>query len=297
MKKIIFITIILSFCEVNAQNLFPTFEEKPIWITEYKLYLGSNSNSIYVNYITSFTGIKSINDTVYYETQIPFNGIFYIRYEGKKVFRRRVRNPNTDSVIIYKENLVFDFAKNVGDTLSTIGDDDQMTSIHVDSVKYFKFENRFYKIMNISYMIYLQKYSSKWIEGIGDTANLPFLGVRKFSKLGILSYKPISFQKNDIFIYKDSVLIADTLYSHIPLSSMNYSGGFMLEIFPNPSEGFVTISTTQAINSISIIDLFNKSYPVTLINNSVDIAELPKGIYILKINVNKKNYYEKIYKD
>ena len=59
-------------------------------------------------------------------------------------------------------------------------------------------------------------------------------------------------------------------------------------IYPNPTNEFITVNTTEIIESISIIQLDEKLVTSLLpsqMNTSykINLTELPKGIYIIRI--------------
>lgn len=70
-----------------------------------------------------------------------------------------------------------------------------------------------------------------------------------------------------------------------------------LSIYPNPaSNGFVNIRSTSAdAMTIAVYDLLGKQISnTTLTNNRLNVSELNKGIYILKISQNNKSITKKI---
>ena len=66
-------------------------------------------------------------------------------------------------------------------------------------------------------------------------------------------------------------------------------------IYPNPSKKEFTIKSNSNPDSIEILSLIGKSIKILeLKNNSIDIEGIPKGVYILKMTLNKKFIYKKI---
>lgn len=67
-------------------------------------------------------------------------------------------------------------------------------------------------------------------------------------------------------------------------------------MYPNPSNGIVTISATEIVN-IDIIDVTGKTVhqAKSLENNSIiDLSSLPKGVYLVKVSGEKTNTTEKL---
>ncbi len=69
-----------------------------------------------------------------------------------------------------------------------------------------------------------------------------------------------------------------------------------IDIYPNPSSGYINISSHEIIESISIIDFFGK---IVLVDenydgNQINIKELKNGIYLAKISTLQNTYTKKI---
>lgn len=59
-------------------------------------------------------------------------------------------------------------------------------------------------------------------------------------------------------------------------------------IFPNPGNGLLNIETVDEIKSIQCFDLTGKEINCELINNTINISELSKGVYYFKISTTKE---------
>lgn len=68
-----------------------------------------------------------------------------------------------------------------------------------------------------------------------------------------------------------------------------------IKIFPNPTDGLITIETDQIIEAISIKNQIGQQviYP-PVFNNTIDCASLNPGIYIIDVKVDNKIFYKKI---
>ena len=79
-------------------------------------------------------------------------------------------------------------------------------------------------------------------------------------------------------------------------SSISFNRDNPIDIYPNPSSGYINISSNEIIESISIIDFFGK---IVLVDenydgNQINIKELKNGIYIAKISTLQNTYTKKI---
>lgn len=60
-----------------------------------------------------------------------------------------------------------------------------------------------------------------------------------------------------------------------------------LSIYPNPATDVVNIKTDSKVNSVEVYDLAGKKINVNFADNKVNVADLAKGNYILKVNDDK----------
>lgn len=69
-----------------------------------------------------------------------------------------------------------------------------------------------------------------------------------------------------------------------------------LNVYPNPTESLIMISSDKTINKIELHSLHGRILLTTEVNY-LDVSELPKGIYIVKVYVGNKIVHKKITKN
>lgn len=99
--------------------------------------------------------------------------------------------------------------------------------------------------------------------------------------------------------FADGVLEEVTWISELPNSSNNLaSNDFEIDVFPNPSKGIITISSkSNLINNWILFDLNGKLIKKGSLNSNqetINLSELPKGIYNLKLVSNRNVLNKKI---
>ena len=83
-----------------------------------------------------------------------------------------------------------------------------------------------------------------------------------------------------------------------PTASVDDVFASNVSIYPNPAKEFVNISSSVEINKIEVYNLLGKkvSSSSNLINNTLDISNLSKGMYLLKLTSEKGTATKKIVK-
>ena len=69
-----------------------------------------------------------------------------------------------------------------------------------------------------------------------------------------------------------------------------------LSLYPNPSNGLVTINFDGLINSIQVVDMLGRSVPVytNVIDGTFDVSRLETGKYMVQISTNNSILMEQI---
>ena len=71
----------------------------------------------------------------------------------------------------------------------------------------------------------------------------------------------------------------------------------VIDIYPNPSSNNITINNAIEFDELKIIDISGKVIKsISSVNNSVDVSDLPNGIYLIKILGNKETLIQKFIK-
>ncbi len=79
--------------------------------------------------------------------------------------------------------------------------------------------------------------------------------------------------------------------------SNKLQGNFIqgLEVFPNPSAGLIQIQGTKGLAEVQVYDLTGALvYAETQVQSSFDIAHLPLGVYLVRIQTNETIYVGKV---
>ena len=69
-----------------------------------------------------------------------------------------------------------------------------------------------------------------------------------------------------------------------------------LSIYPNPTSDIINVKSSQEINSLEILDFTGKSVLIKKKSNTIDVQQLPKGIYLLKVTTDQKSTVQKFIK-
>ena len=71
----------------------------------------------------------------------------------------------------------------------------------------------------------------------------------------------------------------------------------VIDIYPNPSSNYITINKAIEFNEIKIIDISGKVIKsISPVNNSIDVSDLPNGIYLIKLLGEKETLIQKFIK-
>jgi len=100
----------------------------------------------------------------------------------------------------------------------------------------------------------------------------------------------ISFNSNGKVVDKSLTVMSSTLDVADDVRKIN------LSIYPNPTTDVLNIKTQDKIVEVSVFDVSGKSINTKLIDGKMNVNQLPKGNYILRITTDKAVYQEKFIK-
>ncbi|MBK0403495.1 T9SS type A sorting domain-containing protein [Adhaeribacter sp. BT258] len=178
---------------------------------------------------------------------------------------------------------VFDYSLSVGDTFDISGAGYGMTLNYPDS---FNVVKRVYYQNNQKHIEFKGPASESFtmIEGIGGTFGV----IWKQYKGGLTNQYLLCSYKDGVKTsyvnkaFQGSCSITGVSEGH-PIQKEKIS------IYPNPAQYqlFIKASSTVKIKTCQILNVFGKvvALPEVPINNAIDIAALPAGLYVLQLNL------------
>jgi hypothetical protein len=86
-----------------------------------------------------------------------------------------------------------------------------------------------------------------------------------------------------------------TYYTTTDIEDNNSDADFV--IYPNPTRDFIKISDLRGTFSYSLTDMSGKTVKAGIVSetdNQVNISELEKGLYLIKITGNNFNFTRKV---
>ncbi len=136
---------------------------------------------------------------------------------------------------------------------------------------------------------------------IPTTASYPDAIDHQFVSNRLYNY----YAKDSVFVWRIDQYIsnyASTCSDHFPVISrynQRYSNlskvkSFKGKIYPNPSDKYITIETSEDIKTVNLIDLSGKIIELHLTDNYCDISHLKKGLYYIEIVSIDGVYREKL---
>lgn len=271
--------IILALIVVPFISFSQNFESIVSNSKKWNILFGIYTPGVYELFTRSYTIREDtiINELVYskiYINNTPNNE--YIREdENNKVY---YKNDYSE------ERLIYDFSLNIEDEIvltNMFGFEFSWTVVNVDTI-WFAEKNR--KRITLSFCEdCLDDY---WIEGIGSTLGLIYSG----NFMWDFSTDLLCFYQNEELLYSNSDWNSCYITVSIPENKNK------LNVFPNPTNNFINIETTEQIESLTIIDITGRL--VLLENNKViDLSMLNAGIYFLRVKTNNDYFIKTIIKN
>jgi hypothetical protein len=309
MKKIIFISLAFAFLKANTQTYqyvpFPT--ENAVWSESY--YYAGENKSIYYEKFAINGEDTIINSIVYKKLFLFYTSQFYtdsaiciggIREENKKIFYYG------DSVHILKpminynncngnEILLYDFSLNIGDTIKEECFNGFLTVVITD-IDTMLIGNQLRKVFHFNTPFF------NWVEGIGNV-NMNYNGLGGLlyyvgdipAKAIWLNNYLICFKQNDTIVYFNSNY-SECMPLNVPEHTIVNE---KIVVAPNPSTTQLTFTIPEnAINATyTLYDMQSISQLTGKASNTqieLNVSNLPRGLYVLKVVTDKQTFTEKV---
>jgi hypothetical protein len=297
MKKLLLIcTTMLSVLANGQTSIYRPFpDSNAVWNINF--YSGCMIGTDQEFYSITFSGDTTINSLTYHKLFSPFVQSFIsggCNVTHTTGYKGAIRQDTTNKKVFYvpptdlNEQLLYDFTLQVGDTVKGFLESFAFQPDVVLSIDSVLVGDNYHKrwIINTCYNIYL-------IEGIGSTFGLIELSPGCITDYD--GYTITCFQQNGQSIYPDTTSncqLITSIYSIDPNSSK-------VKVFPNPSNGLITVDFEQPSNirEIKVTDLLGNivKQQKTFNNKKIYIDNLPSGVYILTIfDKDNKTINEKI---
>ncbi len=78
------------------------------------------------------------------------------------------------------------------------------------------------------------------------------------------------------------------------LSSLDVNHGISIQVYPNPASDFVYVKADTSIKNIEIYTLSGQKLNVQLSQDKLNVSHLPKGVYLLKIQLENSTITKKL---
>jgi hypothetical protein len=293
MRYVIILSVISCFSLSFAQNNYSHFpDSNAVWsIWDRKITVNGD------------TIINGLQYKKYYNADSNFSNPFYLAALREDVITQKVFAffPNYNS-----ERILYDFSAIIGDTVESqsfsveMNSDNQPLAFKVLEVDSISILGNYHKRLKVKSLCESQPIEDYWVAGIGSvSAGLFDAGMYGFCGAICFSAPPVL-----ICYERDGNLLFDNpSYDNCieyPLGTTELQLEIGVSIYPNPTSDIVTITSKEPIDNYSIYTTHNQL--ILSKNNStnfveVSFANLPSGVYFLKINSSKGSILKKISKN
>jgi hypothetical protein len=182
-----------------------------------------------------------------------------------------------------QEHLMYDFTAEVGDDLDIYSLDGNRYQLEVIDKDSMLIHGVYHNTIELKGPIYE---GELWIEGIGSEFGLVYGG---FVGIDIADIKPptlLCFECDGNRIYESDIYDEVGCYASKYWNSVDElsSSESQVEIYPNPTSSKVFIESNERFQSYEIYSMTGKLVQSgALEQNSIDVAQLSKGSYFLKL--------------
>ena len=263
--------------QTNVYHPFPTSTDSATWsVFEYsQLQFGTGCyayhygyygdtiigtklySKLYGNNLTHNTNDSSFNyPTSQYVCGVREDSI-------KKVW---IRRPSDTAEVLY-----MDFGLTIGDSFSfTASYGPRLRLDTIDSIiVYGNYRKQFTFSLNF--------FNEKWIEGIGSES-----GWFRFPYIATMWFLLECYSENDTIKYGST----GNCHCNTYVGINELKNSFSFSLFPNPSSGIFTISSSEKLNSIEIFDVLGKEIMQQEAGSrkqEINISNFTPGIYFIKV--------------
>ncbi|MBU2557235.1 MAG: T9SS type A sorting domain-containing protein [Bacteroidetes bacterium] len=289
--KILIISILFSFSTISAfcQDYYPLIQEHNTW--NVLSVVGSIFDTSYSTITYKLTGDTIINAITYKklyaseEEQAANWSLWGFMREDtdKKVWIRW----HSDE----EEFLAYDFSIDVGD--SVLAGVDNPEYLRVDSISEIEINQSQRKKFWLSAINYPTYYNETWIEGIGSNKGICWSG-----SIFVVGgwFRLLCMHENETLIYSNP-----NYESCYLITDINEIENPIMEVFPNPAttQTWLQLPENTALSQIQIElyspagKLLHKTKPSSNFHK-IDVAHLPKGLYLVRLWDGERWYVEKL---
>jgi hypothetical protein len=120
------------------------------------------------------------------------------------------------------------------------------------------------------------------------------------SKNNLLVGDEVNKKANIYFDYNFPILTNDAETVFQSLNNPDFQNDSSISVYPNPTNGIVTVNSNNSIKSIQLYDVQGRLLQTNLVNEnetSIDVSTKAKGVYFLKILSDKGMKVEKIVRE
>lgn len=296
--------LILILFSLSVSFAFSQYRPLPMqnaeWVNWGGITLLSCPSCTFVNYKYYTDGDTVINTQTYVKikkTEIPsINNVnIYPTYTGairQDTLNKKIYIVLTDSTT---ERIFYDFSLQVGDTVNSVLHDLASDCLGFGAETIYLIDST---LINGNYhkVFYIQgscaDMSLSYIEGIGSSYGLIFPN-RSDEKESHISCTKV----NGLTYYP-----SNTSPCNLTTNVADVDKKYFFDVFPNPANNEINIAFPDS-EAPANITLFSPLGQILITEklygekNKIDISKLPKGLYLLSINVNGKIYTKKIIKE
>ncbi len=220
-------------------------------------------------------------------TLVDSNTKEYLREEDKKIFRYLPQNSACPiPEWIATEHLLFDFGAKAGENIVIIDSQEYKLVMTIDSIKQTILDDKERSVFYVSYFNNDEKTGNEiWIEGIGTTI-VPLFDeyVRKWGIFVGTTFFHYFYDYNTDFIYPEEKEVIDfsdvsTIPTDANAMTLHREGDVVVAVFPAVSAG-ETITLYDTTGRIAAVQSVREGAT----SATIDVAHLPQGIYIARLN-------------